>query len=44
MDNAENPAGKANTLAVHDTPDNLALMGARLKDSGRFERPRQPRP
>ena len=44
MDNTEDPADKANTLALHGTPANLALMSARLKDSDQFKLAGQTRP
>lgn len=33
MDNTLDPADKASFLTVDDTPDNLAPISARLKDS-----------
>ncbi|WP_265944117.1 hypothetical protein [Dechloromonas sp. A34] len=44
MNNTMDPAGKAPRLAVHGTPDNLALISARLKDSDQIKVTRRTRP
>jgi len=44
MDNTLDPAGQASVPMVDDTPDNLALISPRLKDSHQIKVARRTRP